>query len=271
LKLSPQPVPAEITFDDTSKREAQAETESQQRTQKGIRRAAIAAFFAAALYAGVAALQLWEMRVQTEQAFRQSDVENADASFKAVQWFQQFKLSQQQVKAAQDSAEAIQRQMRQDQRPWISVELGGTPVPNTEKGTVTFNTVENQPIEIPLRITNVGKTPARRVEAQFFVEIVKNGQIPDLHPKKKADNGYSAGIIFPNIPNPTNASRLRPIIRSEMKDLVEGKSYIAAHGRVDYRDVFNIPHWATFCLWVPFANAMFTSHECANYNNVDQN
>lgn len=181
------------------------------------------------------------------------------------------KSAQIQADAAQANVKAIQRQMRQDQRAWIGVELTSDPTPNAKQGTATVSVTENQPIGIPLRFTNTGKTAARHVEAIFFVEVVKNGQVPLLNSKKKAESGFSAGIVYPSIHSDIAAFRIRPATRTEQQDLISGQAYIAVYGRVDYRDVFKVPHWNKFCLWIPFASIGYTSRECAQYNNVDDN
>lgn len=216
--------------------------------------------------------QFSEMKTQTGILNDQAKQAAADSIEAGKRVERQLDLAGKQVKAAQDSVNAIKQQMRQDQRAWMSVAVTGAPVPGAKQGTITFKIAENRPIEIPLQLMDIGKTSARSVEAVFFVEVVKNGQLPRLDsPRKMAESGFSSGILYPNIPYESSAFRGRPIDRAEQEDLIAGRAYIAVHGRVDFRDVFKVRHWTKFCLWVPLANAQYTSRECAQYNNVDNN
>jgi hypothetical protein len=193
---------------------------------------------------------------------------------------EQTKAVEMQAHAAQDSAIAVQRQMRQDQRPWIQLSL----IPGDK---ITYT--ENSPLTAHLRITNTGKTAARHVAMFILLEYVKNGSeptLPKLTDKKvRQYNVMVAGILFPNTPQDiqisgvsTKISTLKekrseppPLTRSEHDDLASGKAYIGIDGFVRYDDVFNVKHWTTFCNWIAAKNGNYSASECARYNNVDNN
>ena len=73
----------------------------------------------------------------------------------------------------------------------VLLPITGAPVPGASAGTIAFPVVENQPIEIPLRLTNIGETSAsvlplffavvssRACEDRFQMDSVYRGA--DLH------------------------------------------------------------------------------------------
>lgn len=244
-------------------------------TQKAIAVAAWAAFVAALCYAVVAQLQLREMHTQTAEIFRQSQTENADASVKAVQWLAQLKIAQLQVKAAQDSATAIQRQMRQDQRAWVNARQVG----------VQFDV--GKPISIGLAVQNTGKTPARRFHGVFKLEVLNNTEEPTFNYSAK----YllrTAGQILPGEQIPLGLTLLIPAKGTETvqptlltQDFADkynkGQIWIAGEGTISYEDIFGIKHWTNVCRFtfkVPaesIASTPPSANKCANYNNTDDN
>lgn len=107
---------SQIAFDDATKADNKTEADRQYRVQNAIRWSAFAAFCAALIYAGIALVQWNEMHTQTQEIFRQAEVENNDAGVRAVQWLAQFKIAQDQSNAAQNSVKAVQQQVQQDRR-----------------------------------------------------------------------------------------------------------------------------------------------------------
>ena len=103
----------------------------------------------------------------------------------------QYPEIQKQAKAAVDSVAEIQRQTRLDERPWLKIEFmgDGTPGPDPSASNYITSTA-GKPLITPVRITNVGKTPAFSVEGFIVVEIVPTGKEP-------------------NIPDPENSSSCR--------------------------------------------------------------
>jgi len=278
LEASPKIVRAEIAFDDASKRENKAEADRQHSTQHSISRTAWYAFVAAFLLASASYLQLNEMRTQTAQVFRQSEIENASASRRTAEVFEQLRIAQEQAKAAQDSVKAIQRQTQGAERAWITIEM---PQP-------TITTIaENQPITGQIRFTNSGQSMARKIWAEAVIEVVKNGMNPKFD-YTSDHNQALTGLLLKNETMDLTASRyvhqrskpgsnavLLPLSHDEFQEYLVGKSYIAVYARVRYQ-AFGIHHWTTRCAYFaqkppPGVTWFFTAYKCTNYGDVDDN
>ena len=275
---NPQSIRAEITFDDASKRETHAEAQAQNRTQEKIGRYAFYAFLAALFYAGISALQLYEMRIQTAQVFTQSETENADASYKAAQWLAQLKIAQQQVKAAQDSAAAISTQMREDQRAWIHPTFG--------KWDYLRNNVTNEVamVSIPITITNTGKTPARNIFSAVVVAKIMNGEPLAFSYNKVPLVTNTVGVLSPTDhsdfdgellksaePPPSTKTELGTLTGAEYQEVADGKVFFIVYGQTFYTDIFNVRHWVKFCRFSPAPpGGAVSARACVNYDDVDK-
>ena len=191
--------------------------------------------------------------------------------------------ARQQLREMQAQVDAVQRQMRQDQRAWLALTMDW-PTVKDAKGEIIGKVVhvtENQPLVVPMRLTNSGKTIARIVQADIFVEVVKTVESPHLGSGNGAPWQFSAGIILPNTPSDFPAYRQEPkktgleamfqLTPTENQDLSTGRAYLAVHGKMTYRDVFGFPHWTKFCGWVPLnpSPRYYNSKKCSDYNDVD--
>jgi hypothetical protein len=246
LKRAPQLVRAEIIPNEASKREAQTEADRQHGVQNSIRRAAWAAFVAACLYAGLAAIQLNEMHTQTAQVFGQSEVENANASRRVAEVFQQLKIAQQQADAASSTAAAIGKAMQIDERAVMKVSMADKIQVQADGRIVAL-----------IQVTNIGKTTATNIAGQVVLELLDTTQEPVFiyrhgHPRTR----FKQGIVFPEgkiqLPAMALVSHLPDpiplIVTPDMqKRMNAGDVYIALHGRVTYDDIFGVHHWLTFC------------------------
>jgi hypothetical protein len=151
-------VRAEIHFPESVETRRSANQDRQDTLQKLIAGAAWAAFFAAVAYAWLAQRQLGEMKEQTAQIYHQSEVENSDASWKAVESFRQLNIAQTQAKAAQDSVDAIKRNMEVQQRAWVG------PIPVQPVVIQSLNLgPPNLVIRYQSTIKNFGPSPALNV------------------------------------------------------------------------------------------------------------
>ena len=169
--------------------------------------------------------------------------------------------------------------MREDQRPWLAVDLTGVPTPDGKGATIPLP--ENMPIIMPLRIT-VTKSVARSVDGNVWVEVLNKSESPHLDSANWLPTRLTAGIYFPNAPRDTDAIRMRiaagtaemqfnPLTTAEYRDVTEGRAWIAVHGNVTYHDASDIPHWTKFCLrWAPHSG-FYNAQSCAAYNDVDSN
>jgi hypothetical protein len=229
--------------------------------------------------------QAVEMKAQTgilnEQA-KQSALDSSDAAKRTEK---QLDLAQKQVGAAQDSVKAIQRQMTQDQRPWVSLNLNWPSVkgPKGEPLGTLVQVTENEPLSVPVQITNTGKTAARNVHASMFVDVVKTDEEPRLNSSKDRAWKFESGTLFPNTPSGFLAYRQEPnknaleafsvLTPTENQELKNGQAYLSIHGEIKYEDVFRNHHWTKFCFWFPMTLApkYYTAQDCAKYNGVDNN
>lgn len=238
----------------------------------------VAGFTGAAIYwqAQIGAETLGEVKkggqdthVLAEAAKTTAESSKAQAENSA----KQIVIAGKQAKAAQDSVKAMQRQMRQDQRAWLKISFTNVPLE------------DNTPIHLMSELTNTGKTPAKKIRGDIVVTVLKRDQMPEFvytpgHPRY----GISTGILFPDdsIRAPYQAMR-RGIDKHETivfdaplkQDFAEGKSYIIAHARITYIDMFGTDHWLKFCeIVVGVPNPYETSEAyrlCFAYNDADTN
>ena len=174
--------------------------------------------------------------------------------------------------------------MRKDQRAWLEFQKQ----PDTPGGEMTtLQITTGQPVTYPLRVTNIGKTPARNIVVKIFVDIVDSSQNPPLDHVEavqavEVGSPYAvgrirAGIVFPNtslkqvVVRPMNGSSA-PMVATddEVSAIKYGRAYLAVYGIITYDDVFNTHHWTTFCDWESLGGT-FNAAQCAKYNNVDGN
>jgi hypothetical protein len=255
---------------------------------------AIFGFLAALAAACFIGVQVAEMTDQTQILASQSESAAAGAAMGEINTRRQLDIAQQQANAAKDSVKAIQRQMRQDQRPWIKVNLGDSDA--SEK--ITWLTQVGGPLNVPIRFTNTGKTAAKHVRAMVFIEIIPKGKefkLPVFPPpwgtisreeqrklerRRKGMTEIQAGRIFAGGHASETVTRseyvnghAQPQLLSvpEANEIVRKESYVVMYGQVRYWDGFGIRHWSNFCIdfFMDGENANVT--KCANYADDDNN
>jgi len=185
LDASQKLIRTEISFDETSKREAKAETNRQHGIQTSIRWAAWAAFAAAFLYAGFALIQVEIMQTQTAQIFRQAEIENANASSEFAQSFRQLLAFQDQARALQQSAATIRRQWIDDQKPLVTAPI-----------IKPITIAEGQPMMFNVYFANYGKSPALKASGKGMIFIGKDAV-------KDADEWFRTDAPKPMLHAPT--------------------------------------------------------------------
>ena len=145
------------------------------------------------------------------------------------------------------------------------------------RAKVTANIHENQPITIPLGIENVGQSEALKVHVQSQVRLVEAGTEADFTYSRPAMNYEDTGALFQG-----DGSTLTFKSRADGQDIVlskqdflrlqESTAYVIAYGKVDYQNIFGVPHWATFCLQFTVNDVNPSKHQkCASYNSADSN
>ena len=113
----------------------------------------------------------------------------------------QLDIAQKQTKAAQDSAEAIQGQTRQDQRAWIYVLLQG--LPDMEIGKTIVQS---------LYIANTGKTPAKTFTAVLKLEILGENKSPRFdYSNKQTVVSLAGSAMFPGQHVAVGLTSLTPV------------------------------------------------------------
>jgi hypothetical protein len=167
--------------------------------------------------------------------------------------------------------------MRNDERAWLEVKA--------QDGMV-IHVITGEPINYAVRLSNVGKTPAKNIVWSIFVQIQDSKDEVNLEcvgvPVKRQicnHNEVSAGSIFPNTHwdytgfRPNNDFSPNVVTQSEVDAWESGKAYAAVYGIVRYDDVFGTSHWTKFCLYTPPDNKgkYFQIEKCAQYSDVDLN
>ncbi len=177
--------------------------------------------------------------------------------------------------SAKQSADISEKTMRLDQRAWINASISQAPL------------IDGQPIKMPLKLVNTGKTPAVNVDGVIVVNLLSQNEQPDFayrtgHPRLRFEGGtFLPGIpsdyLLPVLPKhlalekPLNPILCTPEIRQNIEN---GSAYIVVHGKVTYDDIFGISHWLTFCTYshnVPGLPTQPTASTCGKYNDVDRN
>lgn len=161
-------------------------------------------------------------------------------------------------------------------RAWIQPSSGAFPFNDADPDHVR--------VTVPLSYRNIGKTPALKMRAQMVLENLRNGESPTFDYNKPRST-YSVGIVFPDEAKPSQVKLLeydpgnapygvreRTLSRAEYQALVNGDSWLALYGTVDYEDVFHIHHWVHYCNWFPLvAGQVAAAGSCTEYNSVDDN
>ena len=230
----------------------------------------------AAITAVIFYVQLRVMSNQTQILASQSESATAGALFSDMNTRKQLSIAQQQAKAAQDSVDAIQKQTRNAERAWITIE-----------NPAAVTTAENEPIKSSVKFVNVGNTVARKIRFDAIVELVENGSGPKFDYRWDHTRA-TVGLLLKNEPVELEAIRLKhqrsvtingsvvlPFTHDEYRAFVDGKSYIAISAKVKYTDIFGIAHWTKRCGWFgnvpPGVTRYFTAEKCTSYGNVDDN
>ena len=169
---------------------------------------------------------------------------------------------------------AMRETMRVGERAWIFI--------NIAKPMQLEN---NRPMMATMQLVNDGKTPAKHLAAEFYVQFVPNGQSPKFEFSEKIPHHtLSAGVMFPKQMFDTYPTRLRwkgdsrtateddPLTESEYEQIRSGKAYAVTYGQVRFADAFGIDHWFNVCNW--YSNPAnpsigFTAETCTAYNDID--
>jgi hypothetical protein len=171
-----------------------------------------------------------------------------------------------------------------DQRPWVTI-VPAWPEEKMANGTMAQKVIidTGQRLEVPIKISNTGKTPALRISYTVSIEIVEQDKSPLLENPINPPWSVIGGTLFPNAPETNFVYRRKPsksgemifndLTATEKESISSGDSYLAVYGEISYWDGFGIPHWTRFCAPVVFAkkSGLYNYRPCTEYNNVDTN
>jgi len=158
--------------------------------------------------------------------------------------------------------------MRMEQRAWINYSFGQSSM------------VVGQPLDIPVHLVDIGRTPARNVHGAIVVHKLAK----DEEPAFSLSHGMSveAGLMFPNVPQdvhsvliPTivpSGEKPNPIIldRPTIDAINDGSAFTLVYGRIVYEDMFDVPHWFQFCAMGGISK-YGQPKTCVEFNRVDDN
>lgn len=160
------------------------------------------------------------------------------------------------IKATQDA-------MRLEQRAWVAASgIVGTPA-------------AGQQFIVQFMAVNSGRTFAKHFAMVSTVEIAKPGT-KLFFDKTEGASYNSVSILSPNavytakstvtgegsspvLPNPT---------QSDIDKIKTGEIEISAFGRMDYIDIFKVPHWSVFCYRL---QRDLSWASCDEHNDADEN
>ncbi len=146
--------------------------------------------------------------------------------------------------------------------------------------------VVDQVPEVKLVLNNLGKTTARQIVGEIYIEVIPKDQGPTfVHGNPTPSTRYTAPDLFPTETHDLAAKRLKavgeiveggpagewPISKDEYASLLNGDTYLAAHGYIDYVDVYHVAHWSRFCVWRILKPGQFKAKSCTQYNTTDEN
>jgi hypothetical protein len=170
----------------------------------------------------------------------------------------------------------IRRNFRRDQRAMMKV--------TSEAPDMVVN-----PVSYPVHLSNVGKTPALNIHAEFQFQFLRRDEPPIFDYKRHPISIVEIGVLYSGDSQsflairayylPGSMERIDiPINDEEMELFKNGGAWIVKNGIVTYDDLFGIRHKTTFCshsemktLDVRQLSTFTRIHDCMIYNTVDNN
>ncbi len=226
--------------------------------------------------------QFSEMQRQTGILNKQAQQSAQDALAASRQVDRQLKIAQEQTRAAQRQAKAaqsgielVQRQMRQDQRAWLTINFGDIP-----------GIAEGKPLSIPIKITNTGKTAAMEFAAQIAVRRIEN----TVEAGAKLDFGFefphmaeTSSLLLssdpPDVRSVMEVERVGPngqivphnLSGAEVNRLRSGEDFVLVYARLTYKDIFGVAHATNACHFSSPSGRNVYARKCSNYGSMDNN
>jgi hypothetical protein len=223
--------------------------------------------FGTLFYSGAAVVQVLIMRRSAADSAQQADkiLAQAERSAQAARDFANAAQSQadnlrrlseesrRQANIAHDALALNRDSSRLGQRAWIAV----------MDASAAF---DKRPFEITATVTNVGRTPALRVQPRYGWRVDSSSRplhfdgLPTPAPGYVLNPGEKQGIM---ISDPAPSGKYEELVEDLRNGAIRGYLY----GDITYLDVFQRTHHATFCFVVnPKVNRMQT---CEGHNQAD--
>jgi hypothetical protein len=162
--------------------------------------------------------------------------------------------------------------MRNDERAWLEVKS----MPTDPSRWVP---VAGRRLAPSMQLVNIGKTAAKRITVDVFVDVnatkqrVRLGCVGASIPCAHGNETF--GIFFPNEQQSVEAVRVLDNGRdwlstdSDVEDWTNRQIYSAAYGIVTYEDVFHEPHWTKFCFFNAAPGTTVSARDCTDYNDAN--
>jgi hypothetical protein len=158
---------------------------------------------------------------------------------------------------------------RLDQRAWVAaIDITGVP----EIG---------KPFEITVRVKNSGKTFARQMTVEKVAEVIAPGAQPHFIEDLRIDcdnppfdavagTESSVAILAPNgeLLADLVLKGFEKVTSEQLELIKSGDAIVVVHGRMCYRDIFDCPHWTTYCAQLG-KNLKYAA--CRTHNDADAN
>lgn len=164
---------------------------------------------------------------------------------------------------------------RLDQRAWIYIATRIEPF------------VEGEPLKATLRITNAGKTVAKKMVLEYVVQKVPITEAPNLtYSNTDPPSGkFQVNVGVPNSSSPheiiaymlskgvTSLSKIPGLTAGEIEELKSGKSYVVVFARTTYLDIYGTNHWVNSCHFSYHGpgSVDLKTVNCTEYNDMDNN
>jgi hypothetical protein len=126
-------------------------------------------------------------------------------------------------------------------RAWVS--------PGGDETDIINDTTPNGPINIAIKVTNRGHTPAYEVRLNGKGKIgpwpmdVSEFENPQLN-----NSAAPTTTLFPDQSSTLNVFREVPLTLSEIESLEHDNQWLFAFGQIRYRDAFGAEHYTDLCI-----------------------
>lgn len=153
-----------------------------------------------------------------------------------------------------------------DQRAWVKVSA------DVSHPEAAVDVALGAPLSVQLRIDNIGKTSAHRLQTYTCIALLDISQSVEQSTIKQCIvSAHDSGIIGLLSPTDYLVMHINAVKRGENPVLPQsddvtgfhtGSKYVVAYGRIYYTDVFAQTHWMQFCIPVSSAGRM-NNERCA--------